>query len=324
MELICELCGRKDFRNKGGLATHKKTCSKQTSTKYVKQSIPKTVRDEVWKKYCGSDKIKGVCYCCGNEIDYMNGWHCGHVQSEKEGGKTILDNLRPLCAKCNTSMGTTNMFEFMNKYGFKIPIDVQKTQPDDTANELINEFIPLYDKLCEYIKPMPHSMAGWFANSLSNCNSTWRNMDIQFAINLFDVGKMNNNDKTVVLEYKNILHADVQKQQAFAQLITNINKSINLDLIVGDSRFGEIWGMQFAQLLILINKLFQSEKKTMVLLKILKSALQSKNVCTLEKIDDLVQALNIHKTDERVIYDQYIGNYKTLYEYVREWILVIL
>ena len=35
---------------------------------------------------------------------------------ESKGGSTNIENLRPICSKCNGSMATQNMEEFMKKY----------------------------------------------------------------------------------------------------------------------------------------------------------------------------------------------------------------
>ena len=38
--------------------------------------------------------------------------------AEKNGGPTMLQNLRPTCSLCNKSMGTKNMEIFMETWGF--------------------------------------------------------------------------------------------------------------------------------------------------------------------------------------------------------------
>jgi ribosomal protein S27E len=49
--------------------------------------------------------------CCkSTDISQMS-FHCGHIIAEAKGGKTIVSNLKPIC---NSSMGTTNMKDFMN------------------------------------------------------------------------------------------------------------------------------------------------------------------------------------------------------------------
>lgn len=47
-------------------------------------------------------------------------FHCGHVISEKNNGEITVDNLRPICQNCNSSMGTTDMDEFISKYKLHI------------------------------------------------------------------------------------------------------------------------------------------------------------------------------------------------------------
>lgn len=88
------------------------------SKKSRKAHIPSTVRNSVWNIYIGTTSKTGKCFCCSTEIISTANFHCGHVISEKNGGKVTIQNLRPVCAQCNTSMGTTNMEDFMVTYGF--------------------------------------------------------------------------------------------------------------------------------------------------------------------------------------------------------------
>lgn len=84
--------------------------------KYVKKKIPQALRNSVWVTYMGKVYI-GKCFCCGTEeISHAN-FACGHVQSEKNGGSTSLENLRPVCVSCNSSMGTIDMEEFKKTFG---------------------------------------------------------------------------------------------------------------------------------------------------------------------------------------------------------------
>ena len=58
-----------------------------------------------------------MCQCCNiTTIAQMN-FHCGHIISEFNGGKITIDNLIPLCQLCNSSMGKTNLNEFMEAHG---------------------------------------------------------------------------------------------------------------------------------------------------------------------------------------------------------------
>ena len=64
------------------------------------------------------NSIQGNCQCCKTEVISKNNFDCGHIISEKNGGNVHLDNLKPICRSCNSSMGRTNMNDFMIKYGF--------------------------------------------------------------------------------------------------------------------------------------------------------------------------------------------------------------
>ena len=89
-----------------------------TDKKPKKKTVPKVVRDLAWARWIGDDVAKTKCMCCGlNEIK-MNSFHCGHIMAEVNGGKTTVDNLRPICAACNLSMGADNMDEFKARCGF--------------------------------------------------------------------------------------------------------------------------------------------------------------------------------------------------------------
>ena len=85
---------------------------------YKKQTIPKCLKRDVWHKYIGKGKGNGKCYCCQNDMDCFV-FECGHIEAEINGGKTNLENLRPICGLCNKSMGSKNMIVFMNKHGYK-------------------------------------------------------------------------------------------------------------------------------------------------------------------------------------------------------------
>lgn len=80
-----------------------------------RKSIPKKIKVMVWDKYIG--KIHGVakCYCCNSKDIEQLEFHCGHVISVKDGGSDDIDNLRPICAGCNLSMGSENMNEFQKR-----------------------------------------------------------------------------------------------------------------------------------------------------------------------------------------------------------------
>jgi hypothetical protein len=85
----------------------------------VKKKIPEAVKFAVWCDFCGKNTASIKCPVCSIEILYQRNFEAGHIQSEAKGGETKLGNLIPLCSKCNKSIGTKNVVEFMDEYNFK-------------------------------------------------------------------------------------------------------------------------------------------------------------------------------------------------------------
>jgi hypothetical protein len=99
--------------------------SKPLSGSTPKQKIPATVKNAVWCTYMGDTTERGKCYCCGVESISKGNFATGHVVAEARGGAVTLQNLRPVCTLCNSSMGKTDMHTFMARHGFSfrgIPI----------------------------------------------------------------------------------------------------------------------------------------------------------------------------------------------------------
>lgn len=86
-----------------------------SKTSDASKAIPKAVRNAVWIEHCGR-VFDAKCLCCGLENISVFNYHCGHVLSRKNGGLATTDNLRPICASCNTSMGSTQMDQFIAQY----------------------------------------------------------------------------------------------------------------------------------------------------------------------------------------------------------------
>ena len=82
--------------------------------KKTKETMPKARRIEVWNTYVGVTIGLTKCLCCGIRDISSHDFHAGHVLSEEAGGTIDVDNLRPICALCNGSMGTKNMIAWMN------------------------------------------------------------------------------------------------------------------------------------------------------------------------------------------------------------------
>ena len=78
-------------------------------------AIPKKVRGEIWVRHFG-ESTKGACFCCAAPLNAFDTWHAGHIVPNAKGGSNAAENLRPVCASCNLSMGTRHMDEFKQEY----------------------------------------------------------------------------------------------------------------------------------------------------------------------------------------------------------------
>jgi hypothetical protein len=87
--------------------------SQRTGTPRVQ--IPATVRRALWESKFGLEKLDGVCFVCGSDINYHT-FHAGHIVPVASGGSNLLTNLECVCISCNLSMGAQNLSEFKEKY----------------------------------------------------------------------------------------------------------------------------------------------------------------------------------------------------------------
>ena len=71
-----------------------------------KANIPRALREQVWLTHAGP-VFKRSCIVpwCQNTMTVFD-FHVGHDIPESKGGATELANLRPICARCNQSMGS--------------------------------------------------------------------------------------------------------------------------------------------------------------------------------------------------------------------------
>ena len=85
-----------------------------------KATIPKALREQVWIRTMGRS-FDGKCpvQWCTNTLTVFD-FQCGHNIPESKGGKTTLDNLIPLCGRCNVSMGDRYTIDEWNAK-FKAP-----------------------------------------------------------------------------------------------------------------------------------------------------------------------------------------------------------
>ena len=90
--------------------------AKKRAPSKKRKQIPKQKRDESWKRWIGNEFGESRCYCCRVEKIKMNNFECGHVQSDANGGSVLVENLRPICKKCNQTMGKTHMRDYIAEH----------------------------------------------------------------------------------------------------------------------------------------------------------------------------------------------------------------
>jgi 5-methylcytosine-specific restriction endonuclease McrA len=88
-------------------------CMRIIANKYQRgRSIKKSLRNEVWNIYMNG-KQDGYCWAgCGTIITKDAKWDCAHIVSFREGGQSVIENLRPACVTCNRSSQQTDLLTF--------------------------------------------------------------------------------------------------------------------------------------------------------------------------------------------------------------------
>jgi len=116
---------------------------KKSSTS-SKKRVPKKLKNDSWNKYIGRKHGEALCICCRTEIIGQSNFHAGHIISEFNGGKITIDNILPICAGCNSSMGTKNMNSFINEYypdNFTLFENRIYDNGNDTGNNIFNKIL---------------------------------------------------------------------------------------------------------------------------------------------------------------------------------------
>lgn len=103
IEFICiHLIDNKEFKEITHIISNKRV------------NINKKMRQLVWEKV-HPKLLHGKCDVCEDEISVYN-FESGHIQSVCKGGKTLLNNLIPICSDCNKSMGIIDLNEYKEQY----------------------------------------------------------------------------------------------------------------------------------------------------------------------------------------------------------------
>jgi 5-methylcytosine-specific restriction endonuclease McrA len=98
-----------------------KQSNKQSNTQKKKANIPKALREQVWIQNIGNQfEHKCLVDWCQNQMNVFD-FHVGHNIPESQGGATNIKNLKPICARCNLSMGSQYSIEEWSKMGQNLP-----------------------------------------------------------------------------------------------------------------------------------------------------------------------------------------------------------
>lgn len=86
---------------------------KPTISKYKKVKIPNIFKRQCWNHWIGEDIGKTLCPVCKlTHITQLN-FSCAHILPESKGGKLDIENVRPVCFGCNSSVYTKNLTDFL-------------------------------------------------------------------------------------------------------------------------------------------------------------------------------------------------------------------
>lgn len=121
----------------------------QINSGYSKKKIPKKIKEQIWINYNG-EKYSGKCAIrwCSTQLNVWN-FQAGHNIPESKGGSIEVDNLIPICDRCNLSMSNNYTIDEWNKKGST------------------TEKITLYNKIKNIIIGIPISIyAGYLSYSL--------------------------------------------------------------------------------------------------------------------------------------------------------------
>jgi len=93
----------------------------QPKKSVAKAKIPAALREEVWRHWMGEAfKAKCCVTWCTNHITAFD-FAVGHNVPESKGGSLTLSNLRPICARCNSSMGANYTIDEWNQLAVAPP-----------------------------------------------------------------------------------------------------------------------------------------------------------------------------------------------------------
>jgi hypothetical protein len=110
-------------------------------------SIRHAMKIQVWDRWIGEETGKTLCLMCEKTPITQLTFVCAHVLAHSMGGEISVENLRPLCGWCNSSMGTQHMTKFSLLNFPKSPLiitlpllqSIQHIIEETTVNQSLSE-----------------------------------------------------------------------------------------------------------------------------------------------------------------------------------------
>lgn len=88
----------------------------QNTAFQMSKQKPAYIKSSVWNHYIGKEIGEHPCLLCGVSITQSD-FQCGYGTPICRGGTTTLENLLPICNKCNSTKGSKTIEEFSRHIG---------------------------------------------------------------------------------------------------------------------------------------------------------------------------------------------------------------
>ena len=108
--------------------TNIQLCCQDCVKNRIYQTHNANSRLNVWLAYFGPTYTE-KCFCCHrNTLKYFDSWHVAHFVAQSKGGSDKISNLRPVCAQCNLTMGSSSIEDFQSLNHFKPILQINSIQ----------------------------------------------------------------------------------------------------------------------------------------------------------------------------------------------------
>jgi hypothetical protein len=101
------------------VAEHCKTLGRANMKAVKKEVFTDWFKNSIWRKSNGSlEKI--ACPVCSLNVISNESFSAGHILPESKGGMMCIENIMPICAECNSQMGSRHLYWFAWHYYGKV------------------------------------------------------------------------------------------------------------------------------------------------------------------------------------------------------------